>query len=198
MWLPLTCPLLRTWPTTQACVLTGHQTSDPLVHRLLLNPHQPRHSALSWYFLCIQNSYAQIAVRMLLLWGRSCWETTRRQRANSKARGLLKECSQAETGSHPGGSVQGFWRKKNVLWGSSLVIGYFGIALLSSFSYWVFLSCSFLVPGTIIPDPDYLGAVPPWSVCTNILFCWLGCFYARSDQTVSYGLNCVPRKSRML
>ena len=27
-WLPLTCPLLRTWPTTQACALTGNQTGD--------------------------------------------------------------------------------------------------------------------------------------------------------------------------
>ena len=27
VWLPLTCPLLRTWPATQACGLTGYQTS---------------------------------------------------------------------------------------------------------------------------------------------------------------------------
>ena len=24
VWLPLTCPLLGTWPATQACVLTGN------------------------------------------------------------------------------------------------------------------------------------------------------------------------------
>ena len=36
--LPLTCLQPGTWPTTQACVLTGNQTSDPLVHRLALNP----------------------------------------------------------------------------------------------------------------------------------------------------------------
>ena len=36
--LPLVCPLLETWPATQACVLTGSQTSDPLVHRLVLSP----------------------------------------------------------------------------------------------------------------------------------------------------------------
>ena len=24
VWLPLTCPLLRTWPATQACALTGN------------------------------------------------------------------------------------------------------------------------------------------------------------------------------
>ena len=29
--------LLGTWPTIQACALTGNQTSDPLVYRLVLN-----------------------------------------------------------------------------------------------------------------------------------------------------------------
>ena len=38
MWLPLAYPLLGTWPTTQACALTGNQTSDPLLHRPVLNP----------------------------------------------------------------------------------------------------------------------------------------------------------------
>ena len=36
--LPLTHPLLGTWPATQACALTGNQTSDSLVHRPVLNP----------------------------------------------------------------------------------------------------------------------------------------------------------------
>ena len=36
--LALTCPQLGTWPTTQACALTGNRTGDPLVHRLALNP----------------------------------------------------------------------------------------------------------------------------------------------------------------
>ena len=31
-------PSLGTWPTTQACALTGNRTSDPLVRRLALNP----------------------------------------------------------------------------------------------------------------------------------------------------------------
>ena len=31
-------PLLGTWPATQACVLTGNRTSDPLVHKRVLNP----------------------------------------------------------------------------------------------------------------------------------------------------------------
>ena len=38
VWLPLTCSLLGTWPATEACALTGNQTSHPLVHRPVLNP----------------------------------------------------------------------------------------------------------------------------------------------------------------
>ena len=38
VWLPLVCPLLGTWPATQACALTGNQTSDPSVCKLALNP----------------------------------------------------------------------------------------------------------------------------------------------------------------
>ena len=38
MWLPLMCPLLGTWPATQACALTGNRTGDPLLCRLALNP----------------------------------------------------------------------------------------------------------------------------------------------------------------
>ena len=37
MWLRLTCPLLGTWPATQACALTGNWTGDLLVCRLALN-----------------------------------------------------------------------------------------------------------------------------------------------------------------
>ena len=35
---PLTRPLLGTWPTTQACALTGNQTGDLLVLRPTVNP----------------------------------------------------------------------------------------------------------------------------------------------------------------
>ena len=35
VWLPLMCPVLRTWPAAQACALTGNWTGDPLV----LSPH---------------------------------------------------------------------------------------------------------------------------------------------------------------
>ena len=38
VWLLLENPLLGTWPTTQACALTGNRTGDPLVLRLALNP----------------------------------------------------------------------------------------------------------------------------------------------------------------
>ena len=38
VWLPHTRPLLGTWLTTQACALTGNRTSNPLVHRPVLNP----------------------------------------------------------------------------------------------------------------------------------------------------------------
>ena len=37
MYLPLERPPLGTWPTTQACALTGNPTGDPLIHRPALN-----------------------------------------------------------------------------------------------------------------------------------------------------------------
>ena len=43
VWMFLKCPLLETWPTIQACALSGNQTSDPLVHRPALNP--PSHTS---------------------------------------------------------------------------------------------------------------------------------------------------------
>ena len=38
VWLPLTYPLLGTWPVSYACALTENQTSNPLVCRLVFNP----------------------------------------------------------------------------------------------------------------------------------------------------------------
>ena len=38
VWLPLVRPPLGTWTTTQECALSRNQASDPLVHRLALNP----------------------------------------------------------------------------------------------------------------------------------------------------------------
>ena len=46
VWLPLVHPLLGTWPTTQACALTGNWTSNPLVHRPALNPLS--HTSQGW------------------------------------------------------------------------------------------------------------------------------------------------------
>ena len=37
VWLTVMRPL-GTWPATQACALTGNQTSNPLLHSLVLNP----------------------------------------------------------------------------------------------------------------------------------------------------------------
>ena len=49
VWLPLTLLLLGTWPTTQACALTGNQTGDPLVHGLVLNPLS--HTSQGYFYL---------------------------------------------------------------------------------------------------------------------------------------------------
>ena len=38
VWLPFTYPLLGTWPTMQACALTGNQTSNLLVRRPAFYP----------------------------------------------------------------------------------------------------------------------------------------------------------------
>ena len=38
VWLPLTHSQLGTWPTTQACALTGNRTGYPFIRRLALNP----------------------------------------------------------------------------------------------------------------------------------------------------------------
>ena len=38
VWLPPPRSLLGTWPTTQACALTGNQTRESLVHRPALSP----------------------------------------------------------------------------------------------------------------------------------------------------------------
>ncbi|KAF6080607.1 bromodomain containing 8 [Phyllostomus discolor] len=41
VWLPLSRPPPRTWPTTQACALTGNQTGDPSVYRSDLSQSDP-------------------------------------------------------------------------------------------------------------------------------------------------------------
>ena len=53
VWLPLACPLLGTWPITQACALIGNRTSDPLVCKLVLNPLSHTSQGKSFNFLTI-------------------------------------------------------------------------------------------------------------------------------------------------
>ena len=52
VWLPLTHPLLGTWPATQAYTLTGSRTGGPLVHRPVLNPLSHTSQGISCFFYC--------------------------------------------------------------------------------------------------------------------------------------------------
>ena len=54
MWVPLKRPLPGTCPATQACALTGNQTSDPLVCRLVLNPLSHTSQGVCWKFSTLQ------------------------------------------------------------------------------------------------------------------------------------------------
>ena len=49
--LPLTCLQLETWPTTQACALSGNGTGNLSVLRPALNPLS--HTSQNWYLLLI-------------------------------------------------------------------------------------------------------------------------------------------------
>ena len=67
VWLPLARPLLGTWPTTQACALTGNQTCDPMVCRPALNPlsHTSQGSFCLAYFA--QCNYFEICTCCMLM-----------------------------------------------------------------------------------------------------------------------------------
>ena len=71
MWLPLTWSPLGTWPTTQACALTGNWTSDPLVH----SP-----SSIHWamparaHSFCLLMSYLPQAKAAGASWFRKSWK----------------------------------------------------------------------------------------------------------------------------
>ena len=69
VWLPLVVPHLGTWPTTQACVLTGNWTGDPLVHRPALNPLS--HTRQDWFSIKYVIKIWKLNVKTLL----SPWET---------------------------------------------------------------------------------------------------------------------------
>ena len=54
-WLPLMHPLLGTWLATQACALTGNQTGDLWVHRMMHNPlNHTSQCSSSFVCLCFQ------------------------------------------------------------------------------------------------------------------------------------------------
>ena len=57
VWLPLACPLLGMWPTTQTYVLTGNWISNLLVHRLACNPlsHTSQCSLFIFLFVRMEN-----------------------------------------------------------------------------------------------------------------------------------------------
>ena len=64
VWLPLMCFFyLETWPTTQACVLTGIQTGHPLVRRPALNPLSHTNQGHIFYIL---NAYMFITFLSVL------------------------------------------------------------------------------------------------------------------------------------
>ena len=50
VWLPLTSPQLGTWPTTEACALTGNWTGNPLVCKPALNPLSHTSQGSWWHF----------------------------------------------------------------------------------------------------------------------------------------------------
>ena len=63
VWLPLQCPLLETWPTTQARVLTGNRTYNPFGSQdgaQSTDPHQPGYkivySYVSFGKLCLSGN----------------------------------------------------------------------------------------------------------------------------------------------
>ena len=66
MWLPLTHPLLGTWPATQACDLTGNPTGDPLVCRPVLNPLS--YTSQGEHILIIDNLNTTAEVYALKKW----------------------------------------------------------------------------------------------------------------------------------
>ena len=59
VWLPLMWPPLGTWPSIQACALTGNWTSNPLVHSLCsIHWATPARSQLLPFNLCTDFSVA--------------------------------------------------------------------------------------------------------------------------------------------
>ena len=77
-WLPLAHPQLGTRPTTQACVLTGNQTSDLLVCGMIPNPlshtSQGWISIIFWWcFLSTSRLPFKITFGWLIVFSNSVW-----------------------------------------------------------------------------------------------------------------------------
>ena len=53
VWVPLARPQLGTWPTAEACALTGNQTGDPLDHGPALSPLSHTSQGLCPFFTWI-------------------------------------------------------------------------------------------------------------------------------------------------
>ena len=82
-WLSLAHPHLGTWPTTQACTLTGNQTHDLSIHRPVLNPLS--HTSQGWvgdFMLNVWSCILQsgISSTKFLAWGKR--DTLRLQSTN--------------------------------------------------------------------------------------------------------------------
>ena len=88
VWLPLVCPLLGTWPATQACALTGNGTINPLVHKPAHNPLSHTSQDIFFPFQCpcpypflfssrwhISLIYPILLVLLRSLWGSHVYET---------------------------------------------------------------------------------------------------------------------------
>uniref|UniRef100_K9IHL0 Putative secreted protein n=1 Tax=Desmodus rotundus TaxID=9430 RepID=K9IHL0_DESRO len=63
VWLPFKCPLLKTWPATQAFALTGNRTYDPLDCRpvlILLSHTSQGLCGLSFYFVDVSIAVQKI------------------------------------------------------------------------------------------------------------------------------------------
>ena len=73
MWGWFSRPLLGTWPTTQACALTGHQSSKTSVHRLALSPLSPTSQGRNKSFLGKAIFSKTLRLTQQLLKGRGCW-----------------------------------------------------------------------------------------------------------------------------
>ena len=86
VWLLLMWPPLRTWPTIQACALTGNRTGDRLVHSLsslhwATPATAPLGELFSYYLTIVQTEEANIA------WRRGLCKFTRPSTDHTDVRG---------------------------------------------------------------------------------------------------------------